>query len=561
MLPRFRLGLRSRNSVLGILALAAGAGQALAADITADLRIDRVTVYRQGAVVTREGEVAVPAGSNRLIVRGVPAGIDSKTLRVTIEGGSVQLGGVEITQINEGNFVSEAERELRRKIELMGDQRGAVQDAIATEQTQLKLLDALAANPAGSTTRPAAVDAPNLASILATMSTSANGARKRMRDAAIQLRTIDHELERLKADLGKVATHSKQSTEVRVGAEANSAAIAKVAVAYTVADAGWDWIYQARLDTGKRRISLDRQGSAQQGSGEDWKGVELTLTTALPAADVATPVLGSLLVDLRAPEPAAKSRQVDALMGGVVVGAAQAPAPVGDLEEIAVTGARRPAAASSTDYVAEYKIPSRVSLLADREPRLYPIAEDGFDVDLVARVVPSASRAAHLEAVFKYQEQLPIEAGQLQLYRDGDYVGAADIPAFLPGAEVRMPFGSDERIRIAIRDEQAQSGQRGLINKQTIKETRQRFNVTSYHPTPISVEIVNRIPVSRNSDIHVEVLKGATEPSARDFEGKPGVFLWRLDAQPQKTISVRHYYSIQYPSGRQLEQSEMEATE
>lgn len=560
MLPQFSFRLRSRHSVAAVLALAAAAGQALAADITADLRIDRVTVYRQGAVVTREGDVAIPAGPNRLIVRGLPAGIDPKTLRVTIEGSSVQLGGVEISEINEGHFVSEAERELRRKIEIMGDQRGAVQDEVATEQTQLKLLDSLAANPAGSSTRPAAVDAANLSSILATMSMSANAARKRMRDAAMQLRTIDHEMEKLKGDLEKVATHSKQSTEVRVGTEANAAAIAKVAVSYTVADAGWDWIYQARLDTGKKRISLDRQGSAQQGSGEDWKAVELTLTTALPAADVATPVLGSLLVDLRAPEPAAKSRQVKALMGAVV-GAAQAPAPVGDLEEIAVTGARRSAAASSTEYVAEYKIPSRVNLIADREPRLYPIAEDGFDVDLVARVVPSASHAAHLEAVFKYQEQLPIEAGQLQLYRDGDYVGAADIPAYLPGAEVRMPFGSDERIRIAIRDEQAQSGQRGVINKQTIKETRQRFDITSYHPTPITVEIVDRIPVSRDSNVHVEVLKGATEPSARDFEGKPGVFLWRLDAQPQKTLSVRHYYSIQYPSGRQLEQSEMEATE
>lgn len=309
MLPRFRLGLRSRNSVLGLVALAIAAGQAFAADITADLHIDRVTVYRQGAVVTREGEVAIPAGFNRLIVRGLPAGIDSKTLRVTIDTSSVQLGGVEIAEINEGNFVSEAERELRRKIEIMGDQRGAVQDEIVTQQTQLKLLDSLAANPAGSPTRPAAMDATNLASILATMSTSANAARKRMRDAAMQLRTMDHELEKLKADLDKVATHSKQSTEVRVGAEANAAAVAKVAVAYTVADAGWDWIYQARLDTGKKRISLDRQGSAQQGSGEDWKAVELTLTTALPAADVATPVLGSLLVDLRAPEPAAKSHR------------------------------------------------------------------------------------------------------------------------------------------------------------------------------------------------------------------------------------------------------------
>jgi uncharacterized protein (TIGR02231 family) len=543
--------------------LAAVAGQSLAADVTTDLHIDRVTVYRQGAVVTRAGEAAIPAGSNRLIVRGLPAAIDSKTLRVTVESGAVQLGGVEIAEINEGNFVSEAERELRRRIEDKNDQRVVVQDEIATAQTQLKLLDSLAANPAGSPTRPATVDAANLASVLATMATSANAARKRVRDAALQLRIIDRELEKLKADLEKIATHSKQSTEVRVAIEASAAASAKVAVAYTVADAGWDWIYQARLDTGKKRISLDRQGSAHQGSGEDWKNVELTLTTALPAADVATPVLGSLLVDLQAPEPAEKSRKFDALAqarAGASFPAAS-PAPAGDLQEIAVMTARRTAAASSTDYVAEYKIPSRVSLMADREPRLYPIAEDAFDVDLIARVVPSASHAAHLEAVFKYQEQLPIEAGQLELYRDGDYVGEADIPAFLPGAEVRMPFGSDERIRVAVRDEQAQSGQRGVINKQTVKETRQRFDVTSYHPTPITVEILDRIPVSKNSDIHVEILKGATDPTVKDFQGKAGVFLWRLDAQPQKTLSVRHYYSLQYPAGRQLEESVTDTTE
>ena len=556
MSSRFRLS----TLALGLLAFAAGQG--LAADVTTDLHIDRVTVYRQGAVVTRAGEVAIPAGSNRLIVRGLPAAIDSKTLRVTVESGPVQLGGVEIAEINEGSFVSEAERELRRKIEEVNDQRVVVQDEIATAQTQLKLLDSLAANPAGSPTRPATVDAANLASILATMATSANAARKRVRDAGLQLRTIDRELEKLKADLGKVATHSKQSTEVRVAIEASAAASAKVAVAYTVADAGWDWIYQARLDTGKKRISLDRQGSAHQGSGEDWKNVELTLTTALPAADVATPVLGSLFVDLQALEPAEKAARAKDFLGGRAGASyAPAPSPPSDLMEIAVTGARRSAVASSTDYVAEYKIPSRVSLIADREPRLYPIAEDAFDVDLVARVVPSASHAAHLEAVFKYQQQLPIEAGQLELYRDGDYVGEAEIPAFLPGADVRMPFGSDERIRIAVRDEQAQSGQRGVISKQTVKETRQRFDVTSYHPTPIAVEILDRIPVSKNSDIHVEVLKGATDPTVKDFQGKPGVFLWRFDAQPQKTVSIRHYYSLQYPAGRQLEESVTDTTE
>jgi len=540
------------------------AARGLAADVSADLHIDRVTVYRQGAVVTRAGDVAIPAGSNRLIVHGLPAAIDSKTLRVTVEGGPVQLGGVEIAKINEGKFVSETERDLRRKIEEAGDQRVAVQDGVATAQTQLKLLDSLAANPAGSPTKPA-VDGANLTAVLATMATSASGARKRIREANLQLRTLDRELDQLKADLAKVATQSKQSTEVRAAIEANVAVTATVSISYTVADAGWEWIYQARLDTDKKRISLDRQGSVRQGSGEDWKNVALNLTTALPADDVATPVLGSLFVDLRVPEPPARlggAFGAAAKRSGIGNSLAAAASPAAaEMQEVSVTGGRRRATATSTDYVAEYKIPSRVSLIADREPRIYPIAEDAFDVDLVARVVPSASHAAHLEAVFNYKEQLPIEAGQLELYRDGAYVGEADIQAFLPGAEVRMPFGGDERIRVAVRDEQAQSGQRGLISKQAIKETRQRFDITSYHPTPITVEVIDRIPVSKNADIHVEILKGATDATAKDFEGKPGVLLWRIDAQPQKTASIRHYYSIQYPTGRQLEQSELDTTE
>lgn len=58
--------------------------------------------------------------------------------------------------------------------------------------------------------------------------------------------------------------------------------------------------------------------------------------------------------------------------------------------------------------------------------------------------------------------------------------------------------GWERRIRIAVRNELAQSGQRGVITKQTVKETRQRFEVTSYHPASISVEVVDRIPVAKN---------------------------------------------------------------
>ncbi len=535
----------SRRVAAGLVIGLLGGPPAMAADVPAALGIDRVTVYRQGAIVTRAGSVSVPEGTNRLVIKGLPAAVDPKSMRIGVSAPSVRLGGIEVAKINEGKFVSEAEREQRRKIEDATDRRVAVQDEVATAQTELKLLDSLAANPSGSPTK-ASVDGANLGAVLTTLTTSSTAARRRVREANLQLRTLDREIERLKADLAKVSTQSKQSTEVSVTVEASAAAAATVSVTYSVPNAGWEWIYEARLDTGTKRITLERQGQVKQGSGEDWRNVELTLTTALPSDDVATPELGSLFVTLAepmrmkavgAPPPAAM------IMAGV-------PAPKADKVEEVVVTARKNALLAATEFLAEYKVPGRVTLGSDREPRLYPIAEDSFDVDLVARVVPSMSRAAHLEATFKYQRDTPIESGQLQLYRDGAFVGEAETKVFLPGADVRMPFGADERIRVAVRDEAAQSAQRGFLSKQNVKETRERFEVTSFHPTPVAVEVVDRIPVSKHADVHVETLKGATEPSVKDLDGKAGVLLWKFDAQPQKMVTIRHYYSVQAPKDR-----------
>ncbi len=539
--------------LLAAVAMSLAAAAGTAADLAADAHIDRVTVYRQGAVVTRVAEVAVPAGTHRLVFRGLPADVDPKTLQVSAGNAGLQLGGVEVARINEANFVSEPERDLRRRIEETGDQKASLKDEIATAQNQLKLLDSLAANPAGETSK-AGIDAANLAAVLGTMGTSESAARRRIREANAQLRTVDRQLERLQADLSKIATTSKQSTEVRATILANAPLTTGVAISYKITSAGWDWIYQARLDTARKHLVLDRQGSVTQGSGEDWTNVELTLTTALPAGDLETPALGSLFLDLRAPEP---PRAVAQKFGNSARAAgAPTPSANADLQEMVLTGARRQGAeATATDYVADYHVPSRVSLLADRQARLFPIGENAFDVGLVARIVPGADHAAHLEAVFKYSEPLPIEAGQLELYRDGAYVGEADTEAFLPGADVRMPFGVDERIRVSVRDEAAQSGQKGLLSRQVVNETRQRIDITNYHPIAIPVEVLDRIPVSRNADVHVEILKGATDPSMKDLDGKAGVWLWKLELAPQQTVTIHRAYAVEYPAGRLLQET------
>ena len=176
-----------------------------AADIDIKLPIDQVLVYPQSAEVSRRGEVSIPAGTHRLILKGLPDPIDAGSLRVTAESRNVRLGGIEIEKIVDTQFVSETERTLRRRYADIQDQRVAQQDEIATAQTQLKLLDAIATTPGGHDGRPG-IDTASLSPTLSTLGTGAAAARAKIRAANIAVRALDDELAATKAELDKVVT-------------------------------------------------------------------------------------------------------------------------------------------------------------------------------------------------------------------------------------------------------------------------------------------------------------------------------------------------------------------
>jgi uncharacterized protein (TIGR02231 family) len=210
----------------------------------------------------------------------------------------------------------------------------------------------------------------------------------------------------------------------------------------------------------------------------------------------------------------------------------------------------------ATDFVADYRIPGRVSVSSDREARLYPISDDDLDVELVARANMAVAPTAYLEAKLIYKGDVPIDSGKVQLYRDDAFIGVAGLPLVLPGDEVRLPFGIDQRVRIVVRDEREESGDRGIINKQQVDQRKRRFEVTSFHSNALPVEIIDRVPVPRNESVRVEVLEGATPPTQKDVNGLQGVYLWRLPGTPQKTETIRHYYSVKFPKDLELDPSE-----
>ena len=529
------------------------------ADIVVTLPIDSVTVYRDSAIITRQGNVEIPAGEHRLVVRGLPDGVDPGTLRLSARSKALRLGGIELQRIVEEQLVNDTERALNRKLRDLGDQRSAIEDEIASAKSQLKLLEGVVAAPTGSGMNAPPLQTSAIGSLVTTVGSSDSEARQRIRSAKLQLRELDEQAEKFKADLAKVATQRKAHSELRASVQASAAGGALVSVEYQVTNVGWNWQYEARLDSQKKSVALVRQAQLQQGTGEDWSNVELTISTSRPSLNATTPALASLFLELQSlGYGGAVGEEIEeVVVTGFRASAKHSRASSSSRDEdYAPVAARTTADVFSTDFVADYRIPGRVSVAADRQPRLYPITDADFKVDLVARANLSVDRNAYLETRFTYEGEVPIDSGVVQLFRDDAFVGMGELPMVLPGADVRIPFGQDQRIRIVVHDEREESGNVGIMNRDQVNQRRRRFEITSFHSVAMPIEVVDRVPVARDNDIRIDVVKGATPPTTVDLNGHAGVYLWRLAGEPRKTETIRHYYSVKFPRNRALAHNE-----
>jgi uncharacterized protein (TIGR02231 family) len=510
---------------------------AWAADIDLSLPIDAVTVYLSGAEVTRRGTSNLPAGEHRLIISNLPPGIDPARLNLQILDTSVRLGSLQLEEIHTGDLVSEAELALQAELDDLLDRQMAINDEIAAANTQLKLLESLAAGGGGSAEVPSGSE---LTALLQTLSTASGAARAVIRASNQQLRVLEREIEQKRFELSQVATRQRSQNAVTVSISVGNAVNTAVSLSYPVTNAGWNWLYEARLDTDSRRLELQRKVSVAQVTGEDWNNVAMTITTARPSANTQTPQLGSLLVDFRPPQTLMRLEARNAAAEQAVQSLA---VPDFDQRFMDVT---------ASPYLVEFAIPGRVSLVANSQPQLFPADQRAVDVDLVVRTVPERDQNAYLEARFILEDSLPLQEGVMQFYRDGAFIGRRGVPEFLPRQSVSLPFGKDERVRVENFPEQEQSRSGGTLRRSALDDRRVRYVITSFHPEPIALEVLGRIPISQNNAIEVEVSRDATSADETAVDGNPGVLLWRRTTQPQEKVEIRHFYSISYPQDNQL---------
>lgn len=529
----------------------AGSPPARAAEIDVRSAIDAVTVYPDGATVTRLIAIDLPAGDATLIARDFPPGLDPASLRVEGESAAgVTIGAIDARP-------PRAERpviapELEKRIEALRDERQVLDDKIAAETARKKFAERFASSvPFGLGEKGEARPLTEWRAAFGAVADEIAAADNAMRDVRLKQRKIDRELARLESE---VKTNPPRKMEVRVDLAANSAARATFRVSYTVRGARWAPLYDARLDSGSRErkpaLELVRRAEIVQQTGEDWSDVALSVSTVRTAKGGSAPELRPLIVRYPQPVPLAAPR---AATGGRMDNAAPTaaePAQQAEAKARPVPAAEREATVETGGYQVVFRIPGRISVAANEGAKSFRVATGKIAPDLLSRAAPSLDETAFLEASFKQADEAPLLPGRVALYRDGIYVGRGQMALTPKDETVRLGFGADDKVKVARATLRKIEGSTGIITSAKTDEREYKITVRSGHERPIRVTIEDQIPTSETEDIKVELLPVTTPPTERDVRDRRGVLAWSFDAAPGEAKEIKLGWRLRWPADK-----------
>jgi len=532
----------------------AGFGPLSAAELDVQSAVDAVTVYPDGATVTRLITVDLPQGDTTLIARDFPPGLDASSLRVEGETGArVTIGAIDAR-------APRPERpppapELEQRSQALKDERAALEDQIGAEAARKRFAERFAAQiPLGLGDKGEARPVAEWRLAFGAVAEEIRAANNAIRELKLKQRELDEEIARIDRAL---QANPPRKMEVRIDLAADAGARATFRVSYTVRGARWAPLYDARLDTGTRErkpaLELIRRAEIVQQTGEDWNDVALSVSTVRTAKGGAGPELRPLVV--RYAEPAS------ALKGSRIMqdrAALREERPVGNLgleNMAAVAPASTPAqeqeaAIETGGYQALFRVPGRVTVATNEGAKSLRISTATIAPDLLVRAAPALDETAYLEASMKHAEEAPLLAGRVALYRDGIFVGRGTLALTPKDETLRLGFGADEKVKVARVLMRRLEGSAGIISSAKTDEREFKTTVRSGHSRPIRIVVEDQIPTSEIAEIQVEMLPGTTPPNERDVRDRRGVLAWSFDAAPGEAKEIKLGWRLRWPGDK-----------
>lgn len=553
---------KSKLIVRSILVLLASSVVANAADVKVSSEISEVTVYPNGARVTRVGTVTLDSGEHSLLFSDIPIGADQQSIRSSAYGvkNAMLLGlkhRIEYLSKSPLKQVADLQRQIH---ELESQDADSISDRLEVFKELKTLLTNITRGSGGEMNNQLSEGRLDVTQWEAAY----NFAKEHLLAVNDTIRTIGNALKQKSALLDRYRTQlrnlqSNQSRQVRVvqvDVLLDEPGELTVSLDYVIDGATWTPLYDARAVDTSEAIGLRYYADISQHTGENWKNVNLTLSTSSPSGGfgpgefVAWVLKGYRGGRLGETEDAVKvfaeAPVIDKfdVSSSVRVRGGRAGEVATTVDDLLQSIVDSRSSVATTSFTTSFKVARAESIPSGSETIRTLIGEWKLDSKKTFLSRPRDHEGVYRQAKVVNTTGAPLLPGMVSIFSDADFLGSNMMRRFItPGEEFTLPFGRDSRLPIKreiLTHNENRKGSTYKINR-TIKIT-----LTNHSEVERVIDLEESLPVSADSRIKVKVGEITPPPVITEEKGKAE---WKITLAPNEEVVVMIPYRIEYPRG------------
>ncbi len=513
-------------------------------------QVKAVTVFLNRAQVTNTGRASVEPGVTELVLEGLPAQLDERSVQVNPTG-PVTLLSVRYEQ----NFLQtdtkpQAQQRLEDSLESYTGRIRTLTDQREVLQKEEALLTANQ-NLGGTQT---GLTAARLKEVADYYRTRLLAIRKEIQITDARLSILNERQSDYIQQLEQTRQKQQANNRVIVAVKAEARAQVNLEVTYLVYNAGWEPIYDLRASGSQGPVQLQYKANVRQNTGVNWNNVQLTLATTNPAEGAQKPELEPQRIGILV------HNSLEKMLQGRAAGVAVQNS---SLSEVEVTGygtrtkskaAPAPATTTSnfteavtTTLAAEFKIGIPFSVPSDGKPHTVDIQQHSLTTSYAHVTAPKMDPTAFLVAYLTNWENLKLLPGQANVFLAGTFTGKSFLNPEQTRDTLTLSLGRDQNVvvqRERLKDYQKRQSLGSNIKEQFGYE----ISLRNTKAQPVTITVEDQVPLSSTSEIEVEDV----DTNGGTLNKETGKVTWRVTLQPNETQKRTLRYVVKYPKGKQV---------
>jgi uncharacterized protein (TIGR02231 family) len=512
-------------------------------DKPVDSKITDVTVFLNKAQITREVKTRVDPGKTNIILTGLTSQLDQQSIQVKGNGSFIILGIA-----HQQNYLSEFN--MPRSLKILKDSIDYLQRQVILEQSQKEILNKeeqmLLSNQK--------IGGANQNLSVAELKAMADFYRARLSDIVTSRMKQDEKIKRINDRIVKLQRQSaeqndlynRNTSEIVVRISAEAATSVELDINYLVANAGWIPVYDLRAKDTKSPVQLNYKANVFQSSGEEWKNVNLTLSTANPSLGGLKPELSSWLLNFEYPYMQRDKSRL-AATGAVHRGPpiAEEALKAADVEEDSEQPAKSVSEYTTSIQTAlntEFSIQLPYTVSSSNRPTLVDIKNHEMKADYQYSVAPKLDMDAFLMARATGWEEFNLLPGEANIFFEGTFVAKTFIDPNNVNDTLAISLGRDKRV-VVKREKQKDFTSKKFIGTNKRESYAYEISVRNTKSEPIKITIEDQVPISQNSAIEITV----SDVGGAKHNKNTGKLIWEMTLAPSETKKAAFKFEVKYP--------------